>query len=389
MLDYGRGILKNGILDFSAKFKSRWVARRRDNFLDIFHTLARIPPADRLFAAAARRWVGGFLYSVKLEVNTACTLACKMCYVRKNNKILPLDSIYKFLDDIRSCHVRLEILGGEPLLRHDLEDIIFYAKDRARVPFVSMYTNGLSAGQKRAEKLKNAGLDAALVTIVSHDREVHDAFTGKRGSWAQTVENIGHLQKAGIKVYTFTAIHRKNVKHYRAIYDFVENRLGANPLFYQYIPQRRDDGLTIDNKVWHRIKHWVLLEKKREHADFVRQFYMLTGNACSGGNFVLTVKADGSVQPCPFLSDVPLGNIFKNDIWGIYKNRFRNTRLLEFKCLPGECRDCRYRSVCGGGCRAGNQELFGTYKRRDFRCLGPYDRPLEKDQIVDCVPCFF
>ncbi|MBN1996030.1 radical SAM protein [candidate division KSB1 bacterium] len=389
MMDYGPGIQKNRVLDFAPRIKSRWVARQQDYFLAAFDVLSHIPPADRLYARFARWLVGGFVYSVKLEVNTACTLSCEMCYIHKNDTRLPLEKIYKFLDDIRDCRVRLEILGGEPLLRHDLEDIFHYAKYRARVPFISMYTNGIFADEERAAKLKTAGLDAALVTLVSHRREIHDAFTGKQGSWAITVKNIGHLKAAGIKVYTFTAIHKKNYQDYQQIYHFVEKKLGADPLYYQYIPQKQNDALVIDPGEWQKIKHWVLVEKNPGHAAFVRKFYMLTGNACSGGNFVLTIKADGNVQPCPFLNDVPLGNIYHDNIWTIYKNRFQNSRLFEFKCLPAECRDCTYRSVCGGGCRAGNQELFGTYKRRDFRCLGPYNHPVKKEHVVDCVPCFF
>jgi radical SAM protein with 4Fe4S-binding SPASM domain len=133
----------------------------------------------------------------------------------------------------------------------------------------------------------------------------------------------------------------------------------------------------------------VLAEQNPGHAEFIRKFFMLTGNACSGGNFVLTVKADGTVQPCPFVSDLPLGSIHERDIWSIYRSRYRNTALGGLKRLPEECRPCSYRSVCAGGCRAGNPRLGGRYEERDFRCLGPWSEPIAKSRVTDRLPCFF
>jgi radical SAM protein with 4Fe4S-binding SPASM domain len=115
---------------------------------------------------------------------------------------------------------------------------------------------------------------------------------------------------------------------------------------------------------------------------------MLSGNSCSGGNFVLTVKADGSVEPCPFVDDVPMGSITEEDIWSIYKRRFRDEPFREFKRLPPECGECSHRSVCGGGCRAAAR-FFGGYGRRDPKCPGPASTPITTAGFMDCVPTFF
>jgi radical SAM protein with 4Fe4S-binding SPASM domain len=103
----------------------------------------------------------------------------------------------------------------------------------------------------------------------------------------------------------------------------------------------------------------------------------------------LTVKADGSVQPCPFIDDVPLGDAGMQDIWSIFARRYRGSALAELKSTPPECAGCTYESVCAGGCRAGNRAAFGTYLRRDARCLGPYSEPFDRKAVCDRVPCFF
>jgi radical SAM protein with 4Fe4S-binding SPASM domain len=312
-----------------------------------------------------------------------------MCYVRQSATTLPFETIRHLLDQLRTAGTRIEILGGEPLLREDIATIVAYAKHRCRSPFVSLYTNATHATLGTADALARAGLDAVLVTLISHTAPVHDSCTGTPGSWKRTIDGIRRFRDAGIRVYTHTAIHALNCMEYREIYNFVTNTLGVHALFYHYIPQRPDDPLMIDPVQWHKIKHWVVTEKNPAHARFVRGFCMLTGNACSGGNFVLTVKADGSVRPCPFISDIPLGSVYHDSLWDIFSRRYETVSMRQFKSLPDECATCSIASICGGGCRAGNKMLHGTYTARDIRCTGPFSSTPQRDNCMDSIPVFF
>lgn len=382
---YGPPILGNPS-DRFCRLKNRVLTKCQYRLLDLFDALPG--PLARLYARSARRFIGGYLYSLKVELNDRCTLNCRMYYIRKGLHELAPATMLRLIGRLRGMGVRLELLGGEPLLYPDLVEIVAAAK-RERIPFVSLYTNGLAATPELSRRLSRAGLDAAIVSLISPRPEVHDDFTGQPGSWQRTVQGIRNLVAAGVVTYTFTAIHRQNVDDYRTVHRFVKDDLHAHALYYQYIPQTPDDPLLIDPLTWRRAKHWVLAEQNPGHAAFVRKFFMLTGIACSGGNFVLTVKADGTVQPCPFISDLPLGNIHEQDIWSIYRRRYHRTKLAELKRLPAECRACSYRSVYAGGCRAGNRMLQGGYGERDIRCLGPWTEPIAKGRVVDLLPCFF
>jgi hypothetical protein len=66
-----------------------------------------------LVSRAARKLIGGYIYSIKLEVNDYCNLRCKMCYVDKLKQDLSDKHIYKLLDSMKGQGIRLEILGGE------------------------------------------------------------------------------------------------------------------------------------------------------------------------------------------------------------------------------------------------------------------------------------
>ncbi|MCK7476691.1 MAG: radical SAM protein [Candidatus Moduliflexus flocculans] len=385
--NYGRQINRLGLLDLAPRAKSRAVALHQSHILGFY---GRLPPgsvAARLFARTARRVVGGFLYSLKIEVNNRCPMNCRICYVRKGETEIPLEDIRKLYRSIRACGVRIEILGGEPLLRGDLIEIIRSAKHEARSPFITLYTNAALATPRLASDMKAAGLDGAIVSFWSHRESVHDALTREPGSWAAAVRGMRRLTEAGIAVYTFTPVLRHNVEDVPEIHEFVRSRLRANPLFYQYIPVSRDDELNIQPEDWRRVKGWIM-DRTTEHWDFVRSFYTLTGNSCSGGNFVLTVKADGSVQPCPFVDDVPMGNIHRDDIWTIYRRRFRNPLLRAFKTLPIECQDLLAPLRLRRGCRA-SARWCGGYARRDPKCLGIFSGPVSADGIMDCIPTFF
>lgn len=387
--DFGPAVNAAGPLERFPRAKNAVLSKAQTSVLDTFGWLSEHSRADALVARLARRWIGTFLYSVKLEVNATCSLRCRMCYVRPSTAQLEPELLEELYRQLRGCGVRIEILGGEPLMRPDIVQIVEGAKRRARSPFVTMYTNGVSAHPALARGLRRAGLDACIVTLVSHRSKTHDAFCGVKGAWEQTVAGAGYLRDAGIEVYTLTAVHRENVEDCAEIDAFVREEMGCHPTFYQYVPQRRDDPLSIDRQSWARVKHWVLSEQNPDHMRFVRRFFLLTGNACSGGNFVLTVKANGSVQPCPFVSDIELGNLHEQDIWTIYRRRFEKPGLVAFKRLPPECEPCAYRSVCGGGCRAAGGTLFGRYDRMDHQCLGPYAGRLDRARVTDCAPTFF
>ena len=68
--------------------------------------------------------------SVKLHINNVCNLHCKNCYHRFEGEPIGQRQIFLFLDEvkkvIRNDNIRLDILGGEPLLRKDFMEIVEY-----------------------------------------------------------------------------------------------------------------------------------------------------------------------------------------------------------------------------------------------------------------------
>ena len=138
MLDYGRPITASAPLDRWCRQKNRIITRVQFRLLDFFGSLP--PPAAQLYARSARRLVGAYLYSLKVELNNYCNLSCRMCYVPAGKRELPRDHVMRLFDDISGCGVRVELLGGEPLLVPGIAEIVHAAKEQARSPFVTLYS---------------------------------------------------------------------------------------------------------------------------------------------------------------------------------------------------------------------------------------------------------
>ncbi len=380
---------KIGFAGARLHFKTKIMVNWQDILLK---KLGKAMPGSRLQAVIrgfSRRFVGGYPYVIKLDITDACNLKCKMCYAKNEDREIPLDNLLSILKQIGNVPLRLDLLGGEPLLRKDICELIRYAKGQTAIKEIVLYTNGTLANEALAAGLSRAGLDKVIVTFVSQDPLRHDSFAGVKNSWEQTVSGIKNLLKAGIEVYTFTALHSENIMDYEQINRYVREQLKAKPLFYQYVPQRQNDPLMPRLEKWHEAKRKILCDYSPQHFDYIKEILTFCGKVCLGGYYAISIKADGSVTPCPFISDICIGNVFKENIWDIFAKRYTYREFREFMELPEDCVECSYKDFCGGGCKAGNKILFGSYLRKDCRCFQTHKRSVVTSEMPDKIPTFF
>lgn len=337
----------------------------------------------------SKRFVGGYPYVIKLDVSDTCNLKCKMCYAKNKGQEVPLDNLLHVLKQIGNVPIRLDLLGGEPLLRKDIAELIRFAKSITGIQEIVLYTNGTLATESVTKKLADAGLNKVMVTLISHQQQKHDDFTGIDGSWDKTVAGIKNFINAGVKTYTFTALHSENINDFGNIYKYVRNELNITPLFYQYVPQKSEDPLLILSDRWGKVKHKVIYDCSPAHFEYIKRILTFCGRVCLGGYYVISIKTDGTVTPCPFMYDISLGNVLERNIWDIFATRYSNPEFREFMSLPNECERCSYKNLCGGGCKAGNKILYGSYSSKDCRCLGPWSETVSSENMANRFPTFF
>jgi radical SAM protein with 4Fe4S-binding SPASM domain len=384
----GKTMDRPAVLDKNLKLKTRILNKPRRNHLRFFGWVQRLPLAGPVIAQVTRRVIGSQLHAVKLEVNSYCNQQCRTCYIQKEERDLALDTIRQIADDIKGYHINVEIIGGEPLLREDIADIVEIAKVSGASPRVSLYTNGTLATEQICSQLKTAGLDSAVVTLHAHTAEKHDGITGTKGSWEKTICGINNFIDNGIKVYTATVVHRENYEDIKKICSFAEEKLGASAIFTKYIPESAGDTFSLTSKEWREVRRWLIHEKKVSHMFEVESFFALTGS-CPSGNYVVAVKADGTVQPCPFATGITMGKVPDKTLWQIYENRFKNPRFVALKKIPNQCLPCVLKDVCGGGCRSSSYGVYDGICGKDPLCGGPYSKVPKGESVMDLLPIHY
>lgn len=157
-----------------------------------------------------------------LHVTNRCNMRCKHCFVDFSGpkQELTLDEV-KSVSEKLSNLIWLDIGGGEPLLRDDLEEIISLFKFEE----VSIPTNGWET-ELIAEKLKKIHLmtSGKLIVTLSLDgmQRTHDGIRS-RSSFERTIRTFERLKEVeGIRIKFNTVLCEKNYDEIIALMRFVK-----------------------------------------------------------------------------------------------------------------------------------------------------------------------
>ena len=126
-------------------------------------------------------------FMLELQVTRACNLSCDYCYADLENlydKDYSLQDIKDIIDEFHSMGTRVvRLLGGEPLARKDIGEIIRYL--RSKDIFIEMATHGQFI-PRHLDSLKY--LDILQISIDGNE-DSHDAVRGE-GSYKKTIEGL-------------------------------------------------------------------------------------------------------------------------------------------------------------------------------------------------------
>jgi MoaA/NifB/PqqE/SkfB family radical SAM enzyme len=156
------------------------------------HSLRR----DLIFAESAL--VGRRPAYVQYAVTTRCNQRCRMCDVtasRAGERELSVGQVRSLATVLRRMGVGVLVLsGGEPLLRSDLPAVVQAFAQQGLM--VRMQSNGALQYPGQAQELASAGLQEVSISLHSLDPAVHDAITGREGSWEQALEGMAAFSQA-------------------------------------------------------------------------------------------------------------------------------------------------------------------------------------------------
>lgn len=301
------------------------------------------------------------------ECTWRCNLSCLHCGSDcKSSSLLPdmpAEDFLRFIDSllphVDPHRLNIVITGGEPLVRADLEKVGLELY-RRELPW-GIVTNGMLLTESRFRSLRQAGLHNLTISLDGME-ETHNWMRGNALSFSRALAAIRMAAKAGdLNFDVVTCVNRRSleeldavkellvgagVKKWRLFTIFPSGRAAAHPEFdltSEEVTQLMDFIVATRNEG--RIKASFCCEGfLGAYEGQVRDYFF----ECAAGVSVGSVLLDGGIGACPSIrADYRQGNIYKDDFWDVWQNRFgqyRDRRWMK----RGACADCSFWRYCEG-----------------------------------------
>ena len=310
------------------------------------------------------------------ECTLRCNLSCRHCgsdcHVHSVVKDMPIEDFCKALDSVAREYdphkVMINITGGEPLVRKDLEECGRAIYERG-FPW-GMVTNGLALTPSRYKSLLASGLRAMTISLDGLG-EVHDWMRGRSGSFEKASKAIKMVMDSGeIEFDVVTCVNKRSLPQLEELKDYLIGLGLKSWRLFTIFPAGRaanDPELHLSGEELRSLMEFIKSTRKegRIKASFACEGFL--GNyegevrdhfyMCGAGVNVGSVLADGSISACPSIrSDYSQGNIYKDDFLEVWKNGYNEYRDRSWM-KKDQCGDCKYWKYCrGNGMHLRDQE---------------------------------
>lgn len=321
---------------------------------------------------------------VSWNVTRACNLLCKHCYRdagKKDADELNTKEAKGLLDELAGAGFKIIVFsGGEPLLRQDIYELISYAVKLNLRPVLG--SNGTLIDLKTSQRLKDAGLRRAGISLDSVEPEIHDNFRKIKGAWQKSVEAMRNCRQIGLEFQMHTTVTRWNFTQVEKLIDFAcEMGACAYHIFF-LVPTGRGKHLSqvyLLAQEYEGLLRTILQRQKNLPLELrpicAPQFMRIAKEkniplrferGCLAGLSYCCILPNGDVHPCPYLP-IEAGNVRKDKFSAIWKSAdiFLKLRSLNY---AGRCGGCEFSSSCGG-CRANAYWQSGDFMQEDKTCV--------------------
>ncbi len=271
----------------------------------------------------------------------------------------------------------LTLLGGEPFLREDWQDLALCLNDYGVK--VNVISNGWIMDQALAEKIKKANLANVAISLDGIEA-THEKVRRKKGSFQRVLNGLSLLRQNGISTAMVTTITIDNLSELDQIYqiaiekkvDIWQLQIGVPrgnmcehrnfviqpedlPQLEEFILRvRREQKIRLDaaDNIGYFGKNEELLRR-----GIYKQRKLPFWTGCFAGIQAMGVEANGDIKGCLSLPTFPEfieGNIREEPLAKIWNKpgNFSYNRDFHTGLLKGDCAGCEYDFVCRGGCKS-------------------------------------
>lgn len=329
------------------------------------------------------------------ELTHRCPLHCPYCsnpleLIRAEAE-LSTDDWKRVFTQARELGVlQLGLSGGEPLVRKDLEELAAHARSLGL--YSTLVTSGLGLTRKRAEALRDAGLEHVQVSIQDSDTESAERIAGV-SSVKQKRAAIALVKELGFAFSINVVLHRANLDRIGELIDLAGD-LGADRLelantqYYGWglknraalMPTReqvaRARGIAEAAIERYRKKMQILFVLPDYHEQYPK--------ACYGGwgKLYIVVTPNGQALPCHAASTITslsFPTVRERSLEWIWRESPGFQAYRGDAWMKEPCRTCPRKTVDFGGCRCQAFALTGDAANPDPVCtLTPFRRIIDE-----------
>ena len=323
-------------------------------------------------------------YTLIAELTYKCPLRCVYCsnpieYTRHDKELDTETWLRVFAEAEDLGVVQLNLTGGEPLIRRDLEELI--AGARTLDLYTNLITSGIPLTRERLARLRALGLDSVQLSIQDVTAPASDRIAGLR-SFDRKLEVAEWVKALGFPLTLNTVLHRENLDHVADVIALAE-RLSADRLELantQYLGWALVNraALLPSREQLDRAREVALaarrrLKRRMEVLFVTPDYYAEFPKACMDGwgRRFLLVAPDGLVLPCHAAHGLPgleFDSVRRKSLSEIWRDSPGFNAFRGEAWMPEPCRSCDRRGVDFGGCRCQAYALTGDAAATDPVC---------------------
>lgn len=345
---------------------------RADSGFDVAAELAGMSYPGYVFRAAPR--------NVYWETTIACELACQHCRadaIRHRDPLeLTTDEGRALMRDVKAMGSMMILTGGDPMQRPDILELIGYGREIGLPVSITPSTTP-SLTREHVARFRELGVSAMGVSLDGPSAEVHDAFRGVDGTFANSMLALGWAREFKMPVQVNTTVTTATLPHLPALLRLLREkasppvrrwslfllvpvgrgkRLGmpsaddVEALFAWVYETGRDAPFHISTVEAPHYRRFWIQRKQAEGmpAAEIARFAKRMGFGVRDGNGVIFVSHRGDVHPAGFLPYPHLGNVRERPLSEIYRSAPALRALRDADGFTGRCGACEFRWACGG-----------------------------------------
>lgn len=298
-----------------------------------------------------------------LELTPSCNNRCPGCsnvfisdketrLMTPTRQPMPLASWDTILDKIAPFAQRLKLTGGEATSYPEFDQLL--AGLKARNLSFSLFTNGRWKNPEQTISLlkQTPQCLGLLISLHGADAQAHEAFTGVKGSFEETIKNIRLATDAGLTVHTNAVFTRYNAGQIKELVG-LSHSLGAKcSVFNRYVGTPTPDLALSQLALMKAVRE---VDRVNEAGQKTKLgtcvplcFVESSSTGCLAGTAYCTIDPWGNVRPCNHAPQIT-GNLLHQSLDSVW----RSGAMQAWRDLiPDECTTCSAFSTCHGGCRA-------------------------------------